>query len=89
MFREIEKKINMRLNDAKIHITTPRDVNKHMKRKDASMFSADIYSTRRQRLKADVDSGLILFPGNGDSPINAMDNCYAFRQDSSFCISGA
>ena len=39
---------------------------------------------RRQRLKADIESGLILFLGNGDSPINAMDNCYAFRQDSSF-----
>ncbi len=48
------------------------------------MFSADVYTARRQRLKTDVDSGLILFPGNLDSPINAPDNCYFFRQDSSF-----
>ena len=48
------------------------------------MFSADLYINRRQRLKADVDSGLILFLGNGESPINARDNCYFFRQDSSF-----
>ncbi|WP_319408613.1 aminopeptidase P family protein [uncultured Desulfosarcina sp.] len=48
------------------------------------MFSADVYSNRRQRLKTDVHSGLILFLGNGESPINAPDNCYFFRQDSSF-----
>jgi Xaa-Pro dipeptidase len=48
------------------------------------MFSAEIYSDRRQRLKADVRSGLILFLGNGESPINESDNCYSFRQDSSF-----
>ena len=48
------------------------------------MFSADLYTTRRQRLKADVHAGLILFLGNGPSPINALDNCHFFRQDSSF-----
>jgi len=48
------------------------------------MFSADIYIHRRQRLKADVRSGLILFLGNRQSHINAPDNCYFFRQDSSF-----
>ena len=48
------------------------------------MFSADLYINRRQRLKTDVGSGLILFLGNGASPINAPDNCYYFRQDSSF-----
>ena len=48
------------------------------------MFSADCYTRRRQRLKSDIDSGLILFLGNGDSPINAVDNRYFFRQDSSF-----
>ena len=48
------------------------------------MFSADIYIHRRQRLKADVRSGLILFLGNRQSPINAPDNCHFFRQDSSF-----
>jgi len=48
------------------------------------MFSADVYSNRRQHLKTDVNSGMILFLGNGESPINAQDNCYFFRQDSSF-----
>ena len=48
------------------------------------MFSADLYIHRRQCLKADVHSGLILFLGNRPSPINAPDNCHFFRQDSSF-----
>jgi Xaa-Pro dipeptidase len=48
------------------------------------MFSADLYTHRRQRLKADVRTGLILFLGNTESPMNAPDNCYLFRQDSSF-----
>jgi len=53
-------------------------------RKDAFMFSAECYTSRRQCLKTDVESGLILFLGNGESSINAADNCYFFRQDSSF-----
>ncbi|BBO67510.1 Xaa-Pro dipeptidase [Desulfosarcina alkanivorans] len=48
------------------------------------MFSAECYTTRRQCLKTDIESGLILFLGNGESAINAADNCYFFRQDSSF-----
>lgn len=31
-----------------------------------------------------LDGGLIVLLGNGDSPFNAADNCYRFRQDSSF-----
>ena len=34
------------------------------------MFSAELYTHRRQGLKADIQSGLILFLGNGVSPIN-------------------
>jgi len=48
------------------------------------MFSADLYTHRRQHLKADVRSGLILFLGNRQSPITSADNCHFFRQDSSF-----
>ena len=48
------------------------------------MFSADLYTHRRQCLRADIHSGLILFLGNRPSPINALDNCHFFRQDSSF-----
>jgi len=48
------------------------------------MFSADLYTHRRQCLTADVRSGLILLLGNRQSPINTPDNCHFFRQDSSF-----
>jgi Xaa-Pro aminopeptidase len=48
------------------------------------MFSADQYIRRRHCLNTDIGSGLILFVGNRDNPINAADNCYPFRQDSSF-----
>ena len=48
------------------------------------MFSADVYTARRKRLKEDVKSGILLFLGNEQSPINYPDNYYAFRQDSSF-----
>lgn len=48
------------------------------------MFSAELYTLRRQGLKAGIQSGLILFLGNGVSPINEADICHVFRQDSSF-----
>jgi Xaa-Pro aminopeptidase len=48
------------------------------------MFPADIYIERRHLLKEQVKSGLILFLGNEESPINFRDNQYPFRQDSSF-----
>jgi len=48
------------------------------------MFSADVYIERRNRLRAGVGVGLILFLGNEESPMNYTDNQYPFRQDSSF-----
>jgi Xaa-Pro aminopeptidase len=48
------------------------------------MFSADLYTQRRKRLKKDVKSGILLFLGHAESPMNYPDNAYAFRQDSSF-----
>lgn len=48
------------------------------------MFAAGTYIERRKRLRADVGSGLILFLGNEQSPVNYPDNQYPFRQDSSF-----
>ncbi|MBW7989438.1 MAG: aminopeptidase P family protein [Planctomycetes bacterium] len=48
------------------------------------MFAADVYNERRRRLKEQVQSGLILFLGNEESPMNYPDNQYPFRQDSSF-----
>lgn len=48
------------------------------------MFSKEIYISRRQRLKRDVGSGVLLFLGNDDSGMNYADNTYPFRQDSTF-----
>ncbi len=48
------------------------------------MFSAATYRKRREQLAASVPSGLILLPGNEESPMNYADNTYHFRQDSTF-----
>jgi Xaa-Pro aminopeptidase len=48
------------------------------------MLSADIYIRRRNQLKKQIRSGIVLFLGNDESPINFADNPYRFRQDSSF-----
>ena len=48
------------------------------------MFPADTYIERRKQLKKQIGSGVILFMGNHESPMNYMDNTFTFRQDSSF-----
>ncbi len=48
------------------------------------MFDSKIYTERRERLKEQVGSGLLLFLGNEESPMNYPANPYHFRQDSSF-----
>jgi Xaa-Pro aminopeptidase len=52
------------------------------------MFPAPTYQARRaalvERLRADGARGLVLLPGNVDSPMNYRDNAYDFRQDSNF-----
>ena len=48
------------------------------------MFEREVYERRRRRLCEKVGKGLILLPGNGDSPMSYADNTYDFRQDSTF-----
>jgi len=48
------------------------------------MFDSKIYIQRRNRLKQQLKSGLILFFGNEESPINDLSHTYPFRQDSNF-----
>ena len=49
------------------------------------LFSKQVYIDRRQVLKQTIgQDGLILLMGNEDSSMNYKDNCYPFRQDSSF-----
>jgi Xaa-Pro dipeptidase len=49
-----------------------------------TMFPTKIYVQRRNALKKKISSGLLLFLGNEDSPMNYPDNTYSFRQDSTF-----
>ena len=48
------------------------------------MFEPAIYAARRNRLKTDVGSGLILLLGNDEVGMNYAANTYHFRQDSTF-----
>jgi Xaa-Pro aminopeptidase len=48
------------------------------------MFDGKIYTQRRDKLKEDIDSGLLLFIGNEESPMNYPANPFHFRQDSCF-----
>lgn len=48
------------------------------------MFPRETYVQRRTNLISRLDDGIILLPGNGESPMNYVDNPYPFRQDSTF-----
>jgi Xaa-Pro aminopeptidase len=52
---------------------------------ELNLFNKQVYTSRRQILKQTISNdGLILLMGNEDSSMNYKDNCYPFRQDSSF-----
>ncbi len=48
------------------------------------MFATTTYRQRRDRLKEQLKTGIILLPGNRESSMNYEHNYYPFRQDSSF-----
>ena len=48
------------------------------------MFSSEIYTNRRNKLRSSIKSGILLFPGNNEAAYNYRANTYAFRQDSTF-----
>jgi len=48
------------------------------------MFDKKIYQQRRNLLAKKVKSGLLLFLGNGESPMNYPANTFHYRQDSTF-----
>lgn len=48
------------------------------------MFEQSVYIARRKALRERFETGVLLFIGNVDAPINYPHNCYPFRQDSSF-----
>jgi Xaa-Pro aminopeptidase len=48
------------------------------------MFKSDVYIRRREDLRKRMKTGLALFIGNVEAPMNYPDNTYHFRQDSDF-----
>lgn len=48
------------------------------------MFSSEVYSGRRNELRKKIKSGIALFIGNVEAPMNYPANTYRFRQDSDF-----
>ena len=48
------------------------------------MFSKEIYNQRREVLRSKIGQGVILLPGNGESPSNYPNNTFHFRQVSTF-----
>ena len=48
------------------------------------MFKSEIYTNRREKLHKKIKTGLALFIGNNEAPMNYPDNTYRFRQDSDF-----
>jgi Xaa-Pro aminopeptidase len=48
------------------------------------MFETKIYTQRRNRLKKEFSSGVLIFLGNTELPMNYPQNVYHFRQDSTF-----
>ncbi|MDI3526838.1 MAG: Xaa-Pro aminopeptidase [Tenuifilum sp.] len=48
------------------------------------MFEKQVYVNRRLKLRKMIKSGLVLIPGNTESPMNYKSNTYRFRQDSNF-----
>jgi Xaa-Pro aminopeptidase len=48
------------------------------------MFRSEVYKRRREELQKKIKTGLALFIGNNEAPMNYPDNAYHFRQDSDF-----
>ncbi len=48
------------------------------------MFSKETYIKRREELKKNISSGVVLLAGNSVCSLNYKSNLYKFRQDSSF-----
>ncbi|WP_207512422.1 aminopeptidase P family protein [Longitalea luteola] len=48
------------------------------------LFERQVYVQRRRQLQSKLTNGIVLLLGNEDSSMNYKDNCYPFRQDSTF-----
>jgi len=48
------------------------------------MFASSTYKSRREALRSKLSGGIVILPGNVDTPRNYLANTYHFRQDSTF-----
>lgn len=48
------------------------------------LFDVEVYKNRRNQLKKSVKSGIAIFLGNSEAPMNYPSNTYKYRQDSNF-----
>jgi len=48
------------------------------------MFKSEVYIKRREELRKKVRTGIAIFIGSSEAPMNYPDNTYHFRQDSDF-----
>jgi Xaa-Pro aminopeptidase len=48
------------------------------------MFESKVYTSRRNKLRSLVSSGIVLLPGNPEAAMNYAANTYHYRQDSNF-----
>ncbi len=48
------------------------------------MFKSEVYIKRRAELQKKISTGIALFIGNNEAPMNYTDNPYHFRQDNTF-----
>ncbi len=48
------------------------------------MFTSEVYTERRLKLRKKIRSGIIVIHGNTESPMSYPNNTYRFRQDSNF-----
>jgi Xaa-Pro aminopeptidase len=48
------------------------------------MFNREIYISRRKRLRAQIEKGIVVLLSNNEAPMNYQSNTYRYRQDSSF-----
>ena len=48
------------------------------------MFKSEVYTKRREELHNKIKTGIAIFIGNVEAPMNYPDNTYHFRQDSDF-----
>jgi len=67
-------------------LNTPQDINLVVSKtpNQQDMFKSEVYIKRREVLSKKMKTGMAIFIGNSEAPMNYPANTYHFRQDSDF-----